>query len=286
MQANYTRMTGFADEASADLQTQIEVHKQVGWDSIELRSIGGKNICEVDEVTFEHIAQQMAQAGMRASCFGSPIANWARPITTPFEKDIEDLKRAAPRMRLLGTSLIRIMSYPNAQWSQEDWKAEVFRRIGELVKIAEGEGIILVMENCDGWASESPRNLQTMLESFDSPSLRIVFDTGNTISHKGNRDLNWEFYRAALPYIAHFHIKDCKLVDGEPVHTYPGEGDSDVLAIMRDLHAHQYTGMFSIEPHIHAQIHLLDGKNIGQEQVDMSRKYAGMANSLFDQLLL
>lgn len=280
------RMTGFADEASADIDVQIAVHAESGWDSIELRTVQGLTVCEMDDAAFDAIYRRMMDAGMRASCFGSPIANWARPITIPFEKDVGDLKRSIPRMRSLHTNLIRIMSYPNAQWPEKDWRNEVFRRFGELVRIAEGEGVVLVLENCDGWASVSPRNLRTMLETFDSPALRAVFDTGNTVSHKGTKTQNWEFYHAALPYIAHVHIKDCTLVDGVPMHTYPGEGDSDVLAIMRDLHARLYAGMYSIEPHIHAEVLLEECTTAAQRQLEMYRTYARMANALFDQLPL
>jgi sugar phosphate isomerase/epimerase len=280
------RMSGFAEEARPEIDVQISVHAEAGWDSIELRTVNGKNVCEVDDATFDGIYRRMMDAGMRASCFGSPIANWARPITTPFEKDVEDLKRAIPRMRLLQTNMIRVMSYPNAQWPDEDWRREVFRRFTELVKIAEGEAVVMVLENCDGWASESPQNFKTMLETFNSSALRVVYDTGNTVSHKGTKEQTWEFYKAALPYIVHFHIKDCKLVDGLPVHTYPGEGDSDVLAIMKDLHSRNYTGMYSIEPHIHTQVHLKESTTPAQKQLEMYRTYTRMANTLFDQLLL
>ena len=280
------RMTGFADEASPRLEAQIAVTREAGWNSIELRSIDGKNICTLDDAAFAVVEKTMLEAGMRASCFASAIANWARPITTDLAIDLADLKRAIPRMSALDTSLIRIMSYPNAQWEEKDWRNEVIRRIGILTRIAEDEGITLLLENCDGWASESPDNLGYLLETIDSSALRVVFDSGNTISHGGSKELNWAFYRAALPYIQHFHIKDCRWEAGKAVHTYPGEGNADVLALMRDLNGRGYQGMFSIEPHIHSQIHTDTSGDSEVVQVEMFRTYAQIANSIFDQLQL
>jgi sugar phosphate isomerase/epimerase len=277
-------LSGFGDEASPRLEKQIEAHKLLGWDSIELRSVEGENLCEMSDAKFDQVRALMEENGMRAACFGSAIANWARPISTPFSKDVEDLHRAIPRMRALDTKLIRIMSYPNDGLSEDDWKKEVFLRMRELISIAEGEGIILLHENCDGWGSVSPYNLGHLMKSLESPAFKIVFDTGNPISHKGTKEETWAFYQEALPYIAHFHIKDCRLVNGEVEHMYPGMGDSDVFPIIQDLVSRGYEGMFSIEPHIHVQAHKGEHATVDDEQFKMYVKYGIMANELFDAL--
>ncbi|HWR11206.1 MAG TPA: sugar phosphate isomerase/epimerase family protein [Rectinemataceae bacterium] len=251
------RLTGIGDEGGASIEEQISNHKALGWDTIELRSIEGKNICEMDDKAFDAVYARIEEAKIRTIGFGSSIANWARPINTPFSRDLDDLRCAIPRMRRLGTSFIRIMSYPNDGRDEELWKVEVFRRMSELVAIANGEGIVLVLENCDGWASESPRQLSELLSHFNTKSLQVVFDPGNPIGHGATVEDTWAFYRAALPYIVHFHIKDCRrLPDGSIQHVMPGDGDCDVVKIMRDLVKTGYSGMFSIEPHLSVSAHL------------------------------
>ena len=194
---------------------------------------------------------------MEVIAFVSPIDHGSRAVTGDFSLDVEDIKRSAPRMQRLKTRYIRVMSYPNDGLDEKDWRDEVFKRMRELTGIAEGEGIVLVHENCDGWGSQSPENLKILLEEIDSPALQVVFDSGNAVAHCGTARDTWHFYRAAKPFIRHFHIKDCRLDEqGQPIHTFPGEGWCMVKEIIRDLLASGYPGAFSIEPHMAVQIHL------------------------------
>ena len=285
MIAHRVRLTGIGDEGGASISEQMSNHRELGWDTIELRNVDGKNICEMDNRDFDAVCAAMVEAGFHAAGFGSSIANWARPIGTPFARDLEDLRRAIPRMRVLGTSFIRIMSYPNDGRDESLWKVEVFRRMKELVAIAEGEGIVLLHENCDGWASKTPEQLSELLSHFDSKALRVVFDTGNPIGHGGTVEETWAFYRAALPYIAHFHIKDCRrLQNGGAEHVMPGDGDCDVVAIMQDLVGTGYTGMFSIEPHIAVQLHLGGASIAGKDMGGIYREYGRRANRIWTEI--
>ena len=274
-------LSGIADEASEDLRDQIEVHRELGWKTIELRNIDGQNITQIDEDGFNRTCELIEGEGMRVLSFASAIANWARPITSDFSRDLEDLRRAAPRMRRLGTEFIRVMSYPNDGLKEEVWQAEVLRRLGELARIAEGEGVILLHENCDGWASESPANLKYLIERIDSPALQIVFDSGNPVAHGSSGEETWEFYLAAKPYIRHFHIKDCRRdQQGNAVHTFPGEGWCRVQEIIRDLLKNGYDGAFSIEPHMAVQIHMQDGAPAQDEARTLYLEYGRRAGIL------
>ncbi len=279
---------GFADEAAPDIATQIEVHEKQDWRHLEVRLVDGKNFCEIDDAAFEVAARKLEAAGMRIVCFGSAIANWARPVTHPFEKDASDLRRSIPRMRLFGTKFIRVMSYPNdpkAPLLEKDWRSEVFRRMKELAAIAEGEGIVLVHENCDGWGSKSPENLVALVEEIASPAFKIVFDTGNSVSHGGTGEETLRFYRAAKPHIVHFHIKDCrKGEDGKPVHVYPGEGESRVVEIVADLLASGYRGAFSIEPHMASQVHTGKGFAKDMDARGVYEEYMKRTEALFARL--
>jgi sugar phosphate isomerase/epimerase len=287
MDNKYARMTGIADEGGEGIDRQIENHQALGWETIELRNVEKVNICEMDDHQFNKVRDAMEKAGMKAAGFGSAIANWARPITGEFSRDREDLIRAIPRMRQLNTQFIRIMSYPNDGLEEKTWKEETFSRITELTRIAEGEGIVLLLENCDGWASTSPDAFKEMLSRITSPALQVVFDTGNPVSHGGDSRSVWDFYHAALPRLVHFHIKDCRVQkNGEQtVHTYPGQGDCSVPEIIKDLIGRGYTGMFSIEPHILAQVHLNSDSPEETDPQKMYLEYGRQANRLLDAAL-
>ncbi|MDR0718315.1 MAG: sugar phosphate isomerase/epimerase [Treponema sp.] len=287
MGSKYARMTGIADEGGESIERQIANHKALGWETIELRNVEKINICEMDDRQFDKVQGAMEKAGMRAAAFGSAIANWARPITGEFSRDREDLIRAIPRMRLLNTKFIRIMSYPNDGLEEKVWKNETFSRITELTHIAEGEGVVLLLENCDGWASTSPHALKEILSRINSPALQVVFDTGNPVSHGGDSQAVWDFYYAALPRLVHFHIKDCKVQRGseKTVHTYPGKGDCCIFEIMKDLISRGYRGMFSIEPHILIQVHLGSDSPESTEPQKMYLEYGRQANQMLDTIM-
>jgi len=252
------KITGIADEAAPDLLSQIKVHKELGWNLIEIRNISGVNITQIDNDDFERSVDLLERKQMKVVCFSSAIANWARPVSGNFKIDVADLKRAAPRMHRLNTKFIRIMSYPDGGLKEKDWEKEVFRRIKELVRIAEGEGVILLHENCDGWASASPENQRKLLDEINSGSLQIVFDIGNPVAHGAAEQETWDFYESAKPFIKHVHVKDCLLNErGGVIHVYPDEGLSMVQKICTDLIRSDYIGAFSIEPHM-VEIHLLN----------------------------
>ncbi|HTL51353.1 MAG TPA: sugar phosphate isomerase/epimerase family protein [Planctomycetota bacterium] len=251
-------ISGIADEAGRSIAEQIAAHQELGWKHIELRLIDGVNVCEMPDDAFAKTAEAIAAAKLQVSCFGSAIANWGRPITTPFEKDTGDLKRAMPRMNKLGAKFIRVMSYPNAGWKVRDWRKEVFRRLNELAKMAEQGGVVMVHENCHGYGGDCPAMQTELFEEVVSPAFKIVYDTGNPFGHMVDATA---MYRSAKPHIAYVHVKDYKRPAtpghaGEAVACYPGEGDGRVREVLKDLLGSGYDGGLSIEPHMTGAIHL------------------------------
>lgn len=264
------RMSGIADEGAKGIDGQLAIHRDFGWRSIELRTVNGVNVCSMSDDEFTEVRDAVRAAGFRVPAFGSAIANWSRPVDGDFALDQEELRRAAPRMHALGTRYIRVMSYTQGGATADDWADTAIVRVKELTRIAAGEGVVLVHENCDGWASQTPENLSRLLAEIDDPALQIVFDPGNPVAHGLDPEAVRAFYRAARDRIVHFHIKDCyRDRNGEIVHCYPGDGECAVSELVRDLEATGYTGEYSIEPHMTVQIH----KTMDGDDGEMGRVY-------------
>lgn len=247
--------SGISDEAGQAIDTQIKAHASLGWKYLELRVISGTNLTSVPDDVFETVYRKVTDAGMTVSCFASAIANWARPITCDPQIDVDDLKRAIPRMHRFGTKFIRVMSYPNDKEnpvSEKEWRDEVFKRMKVLAKIAQDGGVILAHENCSGWGGLSAENNNILLGEVDNPALKVVFDTGNPVFYGQD---SWDYYQKVYDHIVYVHIKDGRMEDGKEVYTYCGEGDGYVKPIVRDLLSKGYDGGFSIEPHLAAVIH-------------------------------
>lgn len=247
--------SGISDEAGQAIETQIKAHKDLGWDHLELRLVDGENVTALSDEKFSYVYGKVCDAGMKISCFGSAIANWARPITCDAQIDIDDLKRAIPRMQKAGTPFIRVMSYPNDSKhpvEEPEWRSEAIKRMKVLAKMAEDGGITLAHENCSGWGGLSAENSNILLGEVNSPALKVVFDTGNPVTYGQDA---WEYYEKVYDDIVYVHIKDAKKVNGEDVYTYCGEGEGYVKEIVGDLLKKGYDGGFSIEPHLAAVIH-------------------------------
>jgi sugar phosphate isomerase/epimerase len=250
------KCSGIADEAGKPIDVQIKAHKELGWDDIEIRTIDGVNLTGVSDEKFDEVYKKVTEAGMTVSSFASELCNWSRPITNDFQVDIDELTRAIPRMHRFNSRIIRIMSYPNSEenpWPDEEWRDEALRRIGELAKMAEDGSIMLAHENCNGWAGESPENTLYMLEKIDSPALKVIFDTGNTV-HKEQDSFG--FYNTVKEHVVHVHVKDAKMTDDGHKHCFPGEGLGNVPEVIADLKKSGFEGAVSIEPHVAAVIHL------------------------------
>jgi len=261
-------LSGIADEAGKDLWTQIRAHKDLGWSHIEIRNVGGTQFTDIPDAEFDEACRSLDEAGIEVSCFASAIANWATRITDPVEKSLDVLERAMPRMKRLGCRFIRTMSWPNDGLPVDEWRDECVRKMKRLAARAEDEGVVLVVENCSGWASESAADYARFFELVGLPAVKAVYDTGNPASH-GHAD-TWQWYLAAKPHIVYVHIKSHTAPDpsGEPGrHVWPEEGAGMVLETLKDLFAGGYDGGVSIEPHLGSIIHL------GREMTDAESAY-------------
>ncbi len=278
-------LSGISDEAGKDIGTQIRAHKELGWGHIELRMVEGANITQIDDDAFGRIAGVLDESGLRVSCFGSAIANWARPITCDEQIDRDDLKRAIPRMKRLKCPFIRVMSYPNnpdAPMPEREWRREAIRRMKYLAGMAEDGGVTLVHENCSGWGGQSAENSTVLLGEVASPALKLVFDTGNPVDYRQDA---WDYYRAVLPDIVYVHVKDARrLSSGEIEYVYCGEGEGHVREILADLAERGYDGGVSIEPHLAAIIHTGKAADSAAQLYDSYVSYGRRLMALLDEV--
>ena len=250
--------TGFADEAEKSLDGQIGTLRDAGWSAIELRLLDGKNVVDLTDDEWAATRDRLAAEKIQIVGFGGQIGNWARPITSDFQVDIDELKRVGPRMREAGTRFLRIMSYPNPEDNPLDraaWKAETVRRLKELATIAEGEDVILAHENCSGYGETADGWLE-LAEAVNSPALQLILDTGNNSLHDNDNEATWDYYQKCRDHITHIHIKAAQPgPDGGDWATCFVDEDPVQKRILQALKDSGYNGWLSIEPHIKAAIH-------------------------------
>ena len=287
-------LTGFADEAAQDLATQIKATQEIGWTRISARGVNGQNIHELSEAEFNQVADQLDEAGITIPEFGSLIGNWGKSITTDFDITLAEIERAIPRMQRLGTKLIRIMSYAQEPWGQDQQEEERFRRLREIHTRFADAGLQAAHENCMNWGGLSAEHTLKLVKNV--PGLKLIFDTANPVFQKDRSKAEpfpWqdplEFYERVKEHVVHVHIKDCtNPPEGETEpekYTLPGGGQAKVVEILKQLKADGYEGGIAIEPHVATVFHATDGSEPDWKQCyDSYVKYGHATNAIMKNL--
>lgn len=247
-------LAGIGDEAAPDLAGQLAAVGELGWNRLELRTIGGVPIARLSDAAFSEAARRLRAAGVAVVCVAAKIGDWSRPATGDFLVDLAELEILVRRCAVLDTRLVRVMSYPSGGLGEPEWGRRVRLRLRELARRAEEGGLVLVHENCAGWAGDRADRMLDLVTGIDSPALRLLFDTGNGVAHGYP---SAPMLREVIEYVAHVHVKDALVgPNGEVGYVQPGAGEADVAECLRSLLAHGYTGALSIEPHLHLRPHL------------------------------
>lgn len=270
-------LTGFADEAAVGIDGQIDATRRLGWTNIESRNIDGKNIHDLSDGEFDIVVGKLEEAGVQINCFGSAIANWAKPINESFDSSLAEARRAIPRMKRLGSKLIRIMSFAVLadRPADDQMEDERFNRVNILCKMFRDEGLLPVHENCMNYGGMGWQYTLKLLEAV--PGLKLVFDTANPGHDTPNspRQSSWDFYSHIKEHIVYVHVKDMvwDKAKNEAVYTFPGEGDCEVRQILKDLLLSGYDGGISIEPHMKVVFHDISRQSEAQSRIDNYIEY-------------
>jgi sugar phosphate isomerase/epimerase len=254
MPAPPPELAGIGDEAAPDLDGQIAAVAELGWNRLELRTIGGVPIARLSDEVFHRAVERLRAAGVSVVGVAAKIGDWSRPVTGDFSIDLEELEVLSRRCPILGTRLVRVMSYPSGGLAESDWGRRARGRLRELALRAEDAGLVLVCENCAGWAGDRADRMLDLVSGVGSPALRLLFDIGNGVPH-GYRPV--PMLREIIEYVTHVHVKDALAgPDGQITYVLPGSGAAGVGECLRMLLAHGYTGVLSIEPHLRLRPHL------------------------------
>ncbi len=289
-------LSGFADEAGDSLDEQIAVTRELGWRYVELRSIDRKNVLDLDDKAFKQCADKLTKAGIKVNCLGSNIANWGTSINDDFAATEKTVDRAIKRMKLLGTEMIRIMSYAilfgsNGKPLADQRAEERIRRLKIICSKFADAGITCVHENCLNYGGMSFSATQQLLDEI--PQLMLLFDTGNPcLTPDFSKPEPWpnqnpfEFWKLFSPRIRHVHIKDGwrNPTTGKEEYFMPGEGPCKLEQILETILKAGYQGAFTIEPHIAVVYHNPSVQSSSKQRktmyIEFARKFETMMSKL------
>jgi len=246
-------LSGFSDEISPDFQTQCAVVSQLGLRFLEFRSAWDVNVLDLTKDQLAEAKTSLDAHGIGVSSIGSPIGKIA--IDDDFAPHLERMRHAADVAHFFGAPYIRVFSFFMPAGSDPDSHRDaVLSRMRDLATVAEEADVVLLHENEKEIYGDIPRRCLDIIESVDSPNLKVAWDAANFVQ-VGVRPFT-EAYALLRPHLAYVQIKDANLADGEVVAA--GRGDGEVAETLRALQQDGFDGFFSLEPHL-SQTHALGG---------------------------
>ena len=245
---NSILFTGFADEISQDLDTQIACFGKLGISYIEMRGVDGKNLIYHQDAKVREIKKKLDDAGIRLSALGSPLGKIG--IDEPFEPHYAEFMRAAEIAHMMDTRYIRMFSFyvPDPRKTQIPDPAvrdKVFERLGKFAEYAKASDVCLLHENEKGIYGEKAPECREIMEAFGGDHFRAIFDFANFV--QAGQDTP-EAYDLLRDHIAYIHVKDALRGSGKVVPA--GFGDGRVKEILAQLLADGFCGFLSVEPHL------------------------------------
>jgi sugar phosphate isomerase/epimerase len=237
-------ISAFADEAGITPEEQIEALQRNGIRFIEPRFFNKKGVLTLSDEELIEIKKALDKANIKVNSLGSPIGKY--PINEPFEKHLEDFKRAIEVCKILDTKNIRIFSFfiPNGE-PPEKYSDEVIARMTRFSEIAKKNGITLNHENEKDIFGQNPPEVDYLVENL--PDIKFIFDGANY--RMAGCDVHAGM-SASIKNFGYFHIKDA-IHEAQTI-VPVGEGEAHYEDMIRLVDEKiDGTVYMTIEPHLH-----------------------------------
>lgn len=257
-----SKLSGFSDEISSDIEIQFKTLNKLGIPYFEPRGVNGKNISELNDEEVQHLKEEMERYNIRVSSIGSPIGKIK--VSDDFEQHFRLFQRVVRTAKMLDARYIRIFSFyhDGANWTEEE-RAQVLERLKRMIQYAKEQDVVLLHENeKDIYGDVAIRCLDLMKELYGA-HFQAVFDPANFVQSGEDTRKAFELLK---PYITYMHIKDALASDGSVVPS--GYGDGNVPYILQQLYQDGYNGFLSLEPHL-GTFQGLDGLELDDHMLNL-----------------
>lgn len=244
------KLSCFTDEISQDLAHALEVCREHSLDGIELRSAWNRGPHNFTDAEIEQVRRLVGESGLAVSCIASPFLKCDLGDADAYRAHLEILRRCIGLGHLLGTSLVRGFTF----WRTADPDEALLDRIAELfsepLRILDGEGATLGVENEASCHVGSAAELRSFLDRVGSKRVQAIWDPSNQIYCNTDVPPFPDGYALIKHDIVHVHVKDSVRLDsGERTHVPVGEGLVNWRAHFAALEADGYAGYCSLETH-------------------------------------
>jgi sugar phosphate isomerase/epimerase len=251
------------DEVSPDLARVLsQFYPKYGlrWAEIRDLRLDGSNRYVYRSATPEQlrdIKRQLDGAGVKLSVLDTAIYKIPLPGTTPagenasdlnpgqgeYDRQLDDLKRAAEAAHRLGTDRLRVFTFsrvadPSAVFDR------VVDNLNRALGVAKQQDVILLVENEFDCNIATGEETARLFRAISDRRLMHNWDPGNCY-RAGEQPYPKAWNQLDHSRIGHMHLKDANRSGWMPI----GKGDIDYVGQFRALKAMNYSHTLSLETH-------------------------------------
>ena len=227
---------------------QVLAHASaMGYQAIEVRGI--KDEMQLDKIpAFMPENRTRTQALLDEAGIEIEMLNASMSLHSEdaYERGLDEVKSALAIANDMGIPAVRVFGDARPADDKAPYDPHIAaQNLEKLCDIAQQMGKAQIRMEVHG-AANTIEALSPILEKVgDHPNFGLVWDIQHSFRAMGN-DID-DFYDLVRPYVKHMHIKDCrKTPDGLKLLPV-GEGDIDIMAIVRKMEQSGYHGYYSFE---------------------------------------
>lgn len=251
------------DEVDADLTRVLSSFYpkyHLKWAEIRNLKLDGKSRYVYNSATpgqLKQIKQQLDDADVKLSVLDTGVYKITLPGTQPlgqsasdlnpvqgeYERQLDDLKRAAGAAHTLGTDRLRIFTYlrvadPNAIFDR------IVEDLHKAIEVAKRQSVTLLVENEQSCNIATGTETAKLLQAIPDPRLMHNWDPGNCfVSGEQPFPKGWD--QLDHGRISNIHLKDAVGKSWRPI----GGGEIDFAGQFQALKQMKYSGTMSLETH-------------------------------------
>jgi sugar phosphate isomerase/epimerase len=259
------QFTIISDEISQDLEHVLKIITEYRINTVELRSIWGKNIIQLTDEDLGHLKDTLKKYNVTTSVISGPFGKCPLPNSKFAKTEGSSFSRNPQHNLSLFDRLIEISDALNTPYirifaffkfgvkSTESTFKEIKEILQPYVKKAEQHNKILVLENEHVCLNDTIKHSIQILEDLNSPALKLNLDPGNFYSAREPTTPEAYQYFYDHNLMGHMHVKDPKRKIPFLGATFSvvGEGKIDYKAIFKQASESGYKGYISLETHSH-----------------------------------
>lgn len=243
-----------------DLEKQLELYKDSGFDGIEVRLVDEREYVSVGRHVppgtlrighMEDDAHKLAKAARSVgievhSIMCSPL--WKYSLTSPNEKyreiGLSIIRNAINAAKILGAgALLIIPGVVTEEVGYEEAMKLARDNLSKVVSLAEKNEVLLAVENVGNRFLLSPLEMRSFIDGFNSDYVKAYLDVGNIVLLR--QGYPWDWIRILGSRIVRVHVKDYSSRTNSV--TYLLQGDIDWRAVIKALKEVGYNDYLTAE---------------------------------------